>query len=447
MSAAGSLFSIYLALNAAIAAGALSLLAVERLAPRLSARSLLRLHYGVAAALILSVALQALIPEGLWPVGALLSVDLRSLADSDAGALLTGSDAEPGRSFDAGSFARLWIATALVLLASGVAVILRDLHRLRALLRGSHLVRSIGQVRIWVHDGVPTPFSCWRPGRAHVVLPSFLLRDTQSWRIALAHELQHHRQRDTAWLHVFAALRVSCALNPFVHGWARAAKRTQEFACDEALIARRRWSPQAYARCLVDVADRMRGSGTLAGVTSCLIGFGDPNSLRRRMEKMFDKSRSPWTRKQVRLSVMSVCAFMTLAAHAGSAVTGERTEGNLKTVWPVDGVVLAGFGKHRGIDIAAPAGASVRAYAAGTVLTVDPAKGCPGRVQIRHDSLVGTYCNLSAVVVTVGQTVDAATVIGTVAVPPAGVKAHLHFELSEQTFIDPQSRLPRISAD
>lgn len=445
MSLSATLFSTYLALNAAIAAGALSLIAVDKLAPRMSARSLLQLHYGAATALLVSVALQALLPEGLLPGSALFSVDLRTLAEGSADAALTSSAAQAGQSFDAGSFARLWIATALVLLASGVTFILRDAYQLRVLLRGSHLARSVGRVRIWIHDSVPTPLSCWRPGRAHVVLPSFLLQDAQSLRIALSHELQHHRQRDTVWLHVFAALRVFCPLNPFVHVWARAARRTQEFACDEALIARRRWTPQAYARCLVDVADRMRGSATLTGVTSCLIGFGDPNSLRWRMEKMFDKSRGQWASKRVRLSVVGVCAFMTLAAYAGSALTGE-TSSSQKSVWPVDGVVLAGFGKHRGIDIAAPAGASVRAYTAGTVLTVESIKGCPGRVQIRHDSLLGTYCNLSGVAVTVGQRVDAATVIGTVAVPPAGVKAHLHFELSEQTFIDPQSRLPRISA-
>jgi hypothetical protein len=447
MSMTAALMHTYLALNAAIAAGATVLLLVEKLVPQISARSLLQLHYGVATALFLSVALQAFMPAGLLPGGALLSVDLRTLAGGSDNTTLNGSLAEPGRSLDAGSLARLWIATALVLLASGVAVILRDVYRLRALLRGAHLVRSVGRVRVWVHDGAPVPFSCWRPGRAHVVLPSFLLRDAQSLRIALAHELQHHRQRDTVWLHVFAALRVSCAINPFIHVWARAARRTQEFACDEALIARRRCTPQAYARCLVDVANRMRGSGTLAGVTSCLIGFGDPNSLRRRMEKMFEKSRGPWASKMVHLSVAGVCAFMTLSAYAGSAATDEKTASSQKTVWPVDGAVLAGFGKHRGIDIAAPVGASVRAYAAGTVLTVEPIKGCAGRVQIRHDSLVGTYCNLSGIAVTAGQTVDAATVIGTIASPSAGAKAHLHFELSEQTFIDPQTRLPRISAD
>lgn len=161
---------------------------------------------------------------------------------------------------------------------------------------------------------------------------------------------------------------------------------------------------------------------------------------------MFDKSRAPWAGKQVRLLVAGVCGVMTLAAYAGSEFADKRAETAQKTVWPVDGQVLAGFGKHRGIDIAAPAGAVVRAYAAGTVLTVEPVKGCPGRVQIRHDSLVGTYCNLAGVAVTAGQTVDAATVIGAIANPPTGVKAHLHFELSEQTFIDPQSRLPRVSA-
>jgi murein DD-endopeptidase MepM/ murein hydrolase activator NlpD len=161
---------------------------------------------------------------------------------------------------------------------------------------------------------------------------------------------------------------------------------------------------------------------------------------------MFDKSRGQWAKKRVRLSVAGVCACMTLAAYAGSAISGEKSDRGQKTVWPVDGVVLAGFGKHRGIDIAASVGASVRAYTRGTVLSVDSVKGCAGRVQIRHESLIGTYCNLSDVAVTVGQAVDADTVIGTITSPPAGVRAHLHFELSEQTFIDPQSRLPRISA-
>lgn len=446
MSTAVALLPAYLALNAAIVAGAAALLLVEKLAPRMSARSLLQLHYGVAGALFASVALQALLPQGLLPGSALLAGDLRSLAAGD-GSVLAGAPGEPHRSFDAGSFARLWIATAVLLLASGVHVLLRDAFRLRTLLRESHLVRSIGRVQVRVHDEVPTPFSCWRPGRAHVVVPSYLLQDADALRIAIAHELQHHRQRDTLWLHLFAMLRVACVLNPFLYMWARTLRRTQEFACDEALIARRRWTPQAYARCLVDVAEQLRGSRTLAGVTSCLIGFGDPNSLRRRMEKMFDQSRGPWASKRMRLSVAAICAVMTAAAYAGSALTGDQASTSRKAVWPVDGTVLAGFGKHRGIDIAAPVGATVRAYAAGTVLTVDSIKGCPGRVQIRHDALLGTYCNLSGVAVAVGQAVDAATVIGAVASPPAGVKSHLHFELSEQTYIDPQSRLPRISAN
>jgi hypothetical protein len=33
-----------------------------------------------------------------------------------------------------------------------------------------------------------------------------------------------------------------------------------------------------------------------------------------------------------------------------------------------------------------------------------------------------------------------------VASPPEGIQAHLHFELSQETFIDPQARLPPIAA-
>ena len=410
----------------------------------MSAGSLLRLHYGVAATVLLSVGVQALLPPGLLPGSGLLPVDLRTLA-AGGGDALAGSS-QPGLSLGAGSLTQVWIATALMLLASGAVLLFRDGCRLRNLLRDSHQLRSIGRVRISVHDSVPTPLSCWRPGRAHVVVPAFLLRDGAALRLAIAHELQHHRQRDTLWLYVFAALRVVCALNPCAHAWARAARRTQEFACDEALLMRRSLTPQAYAGCLVDVADNLRGRGSHAGFTSCLIGFGDPNSLRQRIKKMFDVSRGPWAANRVRITVAAICALMTCAAYASSAAADAAPGGAPQSVWPVDGVVLAGFGKHRGIDVAAPAGAAVRAYAAGTVLSVGAIKGCPGRVQIRHGSLIGTYCNLVQVVVASGQAVTAAEVIGAVAGAPEGTKPHLHFELSEQTFIDPQSRLPRISA-
>ncbi len=161
---------------------------------------------------------------------------------------------------------------------------------------------------------------------------------------------------------------------------------------------------------------------------------------------MFERNRGPWGKGRVRLSVAVVCGVMTAAAYAGSGAAGDDAASRAQTVWPVDGVVLAGFGKHRGIDIAATVGSPVRAYAAGTVITTGSTKGCAGRVQIRHGTLVGTYCNLTGVSVSAGQAVDAATVIGAIAAAREGVKPHLHFEPSEETFIDPQSRLPRVSA-
>ena len=139
-------------------------------------------------------------------------------------------------------------------------ILLRDVASLRAIARGSQLVRRVGRVSVWINDAVTTPFSYWRPGRAHVVLPAYLIEQPDHLRMVLAHELQHHRQRDTVWLHVFRALRLVCFLNPLAHCWARRVARLQEFACDEALISRPAYAVGHYARCLLDVAARARES-------------------------------------------------------------------------------------------------------------------------------------------------------------------------------------------
>lgn len=73
------LWSGYLALNGAIVAGAVAMLVIEKFAPRLSAKSLLSLHYGVATSVAISIVLQTPLPPGLLP-RALLSIDLQALA-------------------------------------------------------------------------------------------------------------------------------------------------------------------------------------------------------------------------------------------------------------------------------------------------------------------------------------------------------------------------------
>ena len=324
MSLAAAL-SAYAALNAAMAVAALGLLAVAALARHFSARKLLALNYAVCAALAVSLLISALLPEASFisPSASIWSAPSTSdltpaISAAPAGWLSLGD----ATGFDAGSVGRVWIATALMLLALGLGVLLRDFARLRAIQRHSWCVRRIGRVSVWVNDTVATPFSYWRPGRAHVVLPAWLIESPDQFRLVLAHELQHHRQRDTTWLHVFRALRLLCWLNPLAHLWVRRVTQLQEYACDEAVTSRPKFSVDSYAHCLLDVAARGEHIGA-PRTAAALIGFGDPKTLIRRIEKMMQPKIS---RRRTGTLALVACfaAGMTMAAVAANSWIQDR---------------------------------------------------------------------------------------------------------------------------
>jgi hypothetical protein len=184
-------------------------------------------------------------------------------------------------------------------------------------------VRRIGRVSVWINDAVATPFSYWRPGRAHVVLPSYLVERPAQLRMVLAHELQHHRQRDTLWLHAFRVLRLVCVANPFAHLWARQITRLQEYACDEAVTVRPAWPVASYARCLLDVAVRGKRSGALP-TAAAFIGFGDPKFLIRRIETMMQPKLSLRGRGSLALVACFAAAMTTASFAAGQWIQDRR---------------------------------------------------------------------------------------------------------------------------
>ena len=116
-------------------------------------------------------------------------------------------------------------------------------------------------------------------------------------------------------------------------------------------------------------------------------------------------------------------------------------EGGL--VRPADGPVSGRFGSrrsyegqpgppHSGLDIAAPAGAPVRATAAGRVVLADPDLFLTGgTVLIDHGlGLMSSYAHLSRLDVAEGQRVAAGETIGAVGASGRATGPHLHFGLS-----------------
>lgn len=147
-----------------------------------------------------------------------------------------------------------------------------------------------------------------------------------------------------------------------------------------------------------------------------------------------------------RESLRSLAAWALGFVLVGAAGPGAAAQD--VATWPVEnGHVVGGFGKHRGIDIAAEAGTAVQAFRAGVVVSVGAVKGCGTRVQLEHGDVTSTYCNLADVAVAKGQRVAAGATLARIAVAAPGGKAHLHFEVRAGSKpVDPMTLLPKVAA-
>ena len=193
--------------------------------------------------------------------------------------------------------------------------------------------REVGKVSVVLSDQIVVPFSALVRNRAWVVLPEKMLGQWTDFKLALCHELQHHRQKDTLWAIVVEFLTLSFALNPFIYYWKRGISELQELSCDEALIGRK-VSPYDYGSCLLRVAEAaLENHKMLAGTASMASGHENPaylkSFLRRRIEMLPQlRQRSPF--RGVLIGTMGL--LMTVAAaFAAKEVT---TRGNPDQVTP-----------------------------------------------------------------------------------------------------------------
>jgi beta-lactamase regulating signal transducer with metallopeptidase domain len=179
----------------------------------------------------------------------------------------------------------------------------RDLVRIRRLLRTTVALRSLGHVRVVVSGECRVPFSVALLGKAYVVVPTHLLASPSHVQMAVAHEIQHHRQGDCRIAYLLEALRAVFFWNPCIHLWRSSFTRLHEFACDEALIRRRRFEPDDYGRCLFSVARAAsRPIGSSRRNFACVAGMaregGGPASLLRRRILMLSQYRSAAPRRR-----------------------------------------------------------------------------------------------------------------------------------------------------
>ncbi|HHX91301.1 MAG TPA: M23 family metallopeptidase, partial [Paracoccus sp.] len=111
-------------------------------------------------------------------------------------------------------------------------------------------------------------------------------------------------------------------------------------------------------------------------------------------------------------------------------MSGQRTDG-ARLAMPVDGRIIRAYarGRNDGIGIGAPAGAQVRAAAAGTVAAITQDADQVPILVVRHDNnLLTVYANIDDIRVERGARVTRGQNLATVR---QGDPSFLHFEVRE----------------
>lgn len=307
----------------------LSLL-LRRTGKVIEARAALKLHYAMLAVILVIVLLHPFLPKRqlftptakVWSAQSIKTFS-RDYTASDKGGYLSVPTKRGQFSIEADVVLRVWLILASLLAVFGGFVMSRDLSNLLKIKRNSFLIKKIGKVSIYVNDQIKVPFSYWLPRQTNVVLPNVLTERT-AFKIMLAHELQHHRHGDTRWVYILWGLRLVCVLNPFVHWWNRWISEIQEFACDETLVDRKKVEAQAYARCLIEVAETAINQKYVPACATGLVFLLERNMLKRRVNNMINK-----TTKKVRTSVglsfgLTMIVFMAAAAFASNGLVQDR---------------------------------------------------------------------------------------------------------------------------
>jgi beta-lactamase regulating signal transducer with metallopeptidase domain len=289
---------------------------------RFSAGTELRLHYfAISMILVLSAALPFLPSRAIYEPSIKVWSSSSAKVIEPKSAVVDFSVGHRSSHVSANLFSALGWFFGMFALGFSLARIFRELFALRVIRRQSFLIRKIRRVAILVNDQISVPFSYRGLANAYVVIPSSMLSKRGHFRIALAHELQHHRQGDTAWIYWLWLLRTLFALNPVFYFWHRRILEVQEFACDEALLDHGKVSSGDYARCLVETAETAFLHIHHSACATGLVFLVERHLISRRIEKMFTARK---TQKSFGLAALALSSVLATAAFAAKGIVQDR---------------------------------------------------------------------------------------------------------------------------
>jgi membrane-bound lytic murein transglycosylase D len=212
---------------------------------------------------------------------------------------------------------------ALTLFILGLMVLtfqlVRDFRIIKKIKSESYLYRKISGLQIFIHPNLAAPFSSWTPLKAYIFIPQTLLTNTADFRMSLLHELQHHRNADTRWSHLWLGLRTFMFYNPFVYFWSRWISELQEIACDSTMVNNKKMNREQYSRCLLEAAKKqlLKNQRTMPRAAWAL-GFLGHQTLKRRIKIMFERNIKTYR------SVPFFSAAFALALSMGSAALAKQ---------------------------------------------------------------------------------------------------------------------------
>jgi len=125
--------------------------------------------------------------------------------------------------------------------------------KLHSSLQSAYPWRRFGNVQFLVSDTLRVPYSTRTFGQRYVVLPSSMLAEATDLKVAIAHELQHLRQRDVEWEIAAAMLTPVFFWNPAFYYLKHQIEELRELSCDQQVLRRASLSPREYCDCLLRV--------------------------------------------------------------------------------------------------------------------------------------------------------------------------------------------------
>jgi murein DD-endopeptidase MepM/ murein hydrolase activator NlpD len=158
-------------------------------------------------------------------------------------------------------------------------------------------------------------------------------------------------------------------------------------------------------------------------------------AARRRQHKTLEAVRNRQDHLEGDLSEISQKIAEQLAQQSGVLPAGPIRPGGHGLIWPVNGPVVSGFGMrwghmHEGIDIAVPTGTQIRAAASGSVSIAGSVGGYGNYTCVDHGGGLSTcYAHQEQILVSVGQQVAQAQIIGISDCTGHCLGPHVHFEV------------------